>query len=352
MQDFGGLEGIGLPLANEFVYEVATTYVYNLHAAVSMCLQRYEAVVSLLSHYGETVGLPEVVYVVLPSQRALTYSVRENRISSSQGEISAVVDAFVQLSNSSRVRLEKVFRQTRLAYETNIPEIQFSNLWVALEALVTGGDMDSGIESLRVVIPAVLTASYVFRIVSNFLSDLRRCGVQPVYKGHRITTENPDALSITNMIQLFREPAEFRELLSLISGHTLLTSRASWLKNAFATDATISELLRKHNSRLAWHLQRLYRARNNLVHAAEATAVAPLIRHLNSYLRDVVNEILVKSRGEQEEIDELLTKMSDNYSTLLEMLDESTGDASAPWYWSWLLNGPLFDNLAEPYSGP
>ena len=321
-------------------HKTVCTFSYNLHEAVAQCLLDYQGFASVLKHYGCPIDQPRTVYIVLPNGRAIPYEVRAQTLAKDHLSLSDDITSRIgSLSENTRGRMNKVFRQSLLAYEATTSEVQFSNLWIALESLVTSGSMTAGIERITGVVASMLSANYIPRLVTNFLTDCRRCEVYPDYAGKVLSSRDPDA--VRDMIKLLQDQDEFTKFLRGCSGHALLKTRARRLRTTMCSNETMSKLLKDHHKRLSWHLGRLYRARNNFMHSAEADEVAPLVKHLDLYLRDMISEVLKRNDGET--LDLLLEKISGNYDAIIHMLDKSSKNPiPRDIYWPWLLSGPLF----------
>ncbi|WP_206781153.1 hypothetical protein, partial [Bacillus thuringiensis] len=75
-----------------------------------------------------------------------------------------------------------------------------------------------------------------------------------------------------------------------IHDYTLLKQRLVELSSDLSNSKTYKETISNHFNNLTWHIQRLYRVRNNLVHAAKAEKdINLLIEHLHFYLRYTIN---------------------------------------------------------------
>ena len=80
-----------------------------------------------------------------------------------------------------------------------------------------------------------------------------------------------------------------------------------------------------HYNKIMWQIQRLYRIRNEIAHAAlqEKNSLIVYIEHLYDYLSVYITEIvtcLVENR--QESIEEALCSIRDNYDVFLSFVRE------------------------------
>jgi hypothetical protein len=83
-----------------------------------------------------------------------------------------------------------------------------------------------------------------------------------------------------------KENEAFRdELYALCDPNPLLRFRIFWVFTRLNTAVAIRETMEAHRRRVDWHIQRIYRSRNLILHAGEAMPyLGSLIENVHAYL--------------------------------------------------------------------
>ena len=90
----------------------------------------------------------------------------------------------------------------------------------------------------------------------------------------------------------------------------------------------ISSLIKKfehYTKKIRWHIQRLYRIRNEITHSAfnENKSLVIYIEHLYSYLSQLMSEIVhYIVHKEVQSVDEAYATITENYNTYMELIKE------------------------------
>jgi hypothetical protein len=186
-----------------------------------------------------------------------------------------------------------------LALSTTDPRLRLVNLWSALEclaSLIDGGSIISRVE--RLVCPILtwrktdkivryLSISIHYWLQNNPAIDR---GTVPFPLGHN------ESVAAEQILILLTEPknsAGITSLLKLVSGHPLLVHRVNngWLD--LHDPKKLKRGLETSAKRLGWHLWRIYRARNLLVHQGiESECLPQLANHLQQYLSWTLSRLL------------------------------------------------------------
>ncbi len=205
---------------------------------------------------------------------------------------------------------------------TKAPSIgtRFINSWVALEALVR--QSGSVIGDLKRYVPPLLCSRYVYRLLSNFLDDCQRCNVKPKAQFDLDLSPGRRQEAVRRLLRVLRDPKERESLFGLCSSHDLLELRARHLAGQLKNGATVAVLLSNHATQVGWHLQRIYRLRNAIVHSGETLPfVVPCMRHLEEYVRTVLLEVIARLlRGEGRTISDIMGMLYHNHLVTVDEL--------------------------------
>jgi len=191
-----------------------------------------------------------------------------------------------------RSRVQSAFRLYRIGSDAHIFENKLVNWWTAIEYLVKGSNAQGGIgQAVENALTPVLCLGYINKLLLSFRNALVDLKVQLTDQ----TTGQPiqlKDLTPKEIYQLFKTPAQHPNIVASITDPFL----KSKLQNFIASISTAKDtgiMLKAHDQRLRWHIQRLYRARCDIVHSAERIVNAALLcANLEFYLKTVLTELL------------------------------------------------------------
>lgn len=195
-------------------------------------------------------------------------------------------------------RILNALEHYSLAHSSAAARVQLVNLWSAIECLVGDDDAESVIGNVcRTVTPIV-----VFRRVDKLLTYLamslhqsRLAGAaQPLGPGFPASTDN--YVSREELIVTLCRPENHPDILALLGfagSHPLLVNRIYTLWQTFSAPGILSKALRLSQERVDWHLHRIYRARNLIVHEGmDVPTVGFLLDNLHYYFSITLSRIL------------------------------------------------------------
>lgn len=186
-----------------------------------------------------------------------------------------------------------------LALSMSDQRLRLVNLWSALEclsSLVEGDSIISRVE--RLVCPIIvwrkpdkvvryLAMSIHFWLKAN--PEIERASL-PFKLGYN------ESVSAEHVLALLTEPEKspgITSLLTAVGSHPLLVYRINTAWKLFHDPKQLHGNLAKSTKRLSWHLWRIYRARNLLVHQGiESDCLPQLANHLQQYLSWTLSRLL------------------------------------------------------------
>lgn len=157
-------------------------------------------------------------------------------------------------------------------------------LWTALEVICGGGSKVNNILSHALVM------NYLRRKIGYAASSLfRAC------KREKIDVQLDDLRSDSDLFK-FYFTSEFDETREVISSGLFthpLERYQLWSINKLNSTGGLEKELERYGQRVSWHIDRMYRARNSIVHAGQTPAnIKELGEHLHSYLDVLLDEVL------------------------------------------------------------
>ena len=177
--------------------------------------------------------------------------------------------------------------------------LRLVNLWSALECLASLVEEGSIISRVVNIVCSILTwrkpekvARYLAISIYHWLKanpEMKQMSRPfPVSLNYSVPAEY--------ILALLSEPKDsegIRSLLNLVSKHPLLLFRVHRAWEFFNNPAGLEAGLRASSKRLEWHLWRIYRARNLLVHkGVEPECLPQLSNHLQQYLSWTLSRLI------------------------------------------------------------
>jgi hypothetical protein len=173
-------------------------------------------------------------------------------------------------------------------------ENQLLNLWSSLEGFLPVPDgKTSRIEYYQASLVPALTITYSEKIVDYLCSALMHVNdaVRSLIDSIPVTGQQVDKVAALMSCAEFEE--ERQQLLELLSIDPFLRYRCFWCHSNFCDNESIRKLLKRHQQRVSWHIQRIYTMRNQIAHSASALPYLPsLVENLHSYLDTLVKVIV------------------------------------------------------------
>ena len=232
-----------------------------------------------------------------------------------------------KISEAAKRKLEGAFIYSNLSKLSWFQEVKYLNLWVAIESFVNTGVENSIIGHLKTFVPPAICIRYIFRLFRNFAEDCERCNVFVTKPNGEKIDFNQESKTemVRELISVFRSEEYYSNLLKQCEKNCLLHYRCRCLHNETTNMESVRILLVEHNKRIEWHLQRLYRIRNQITHNAYSSTklISPYIKNLSEYLSILIIEVVyLFDKGIYSEIEEVLEVIVDNYATITEILEK------------------------------
>jgi hypothetical protein len=198
-----------------------------------------------------------------------------------------------RFQQDGRDRVQSAFRLYRTGLDTNVLENKLVNWWTAIEYLVRGSSSSTGIgKSVETMLTPVLCNAYIAKhlhALRSALLDLGATLVDPV-SGQKIVLRG---MATDNVYQLFKRPDIQALVLGMLRQHIFAEQQFVHFFAGLNDPKLLHKRNEEHEQRLRWHLQRLWRARCDIVHSAErAVSAALLCANLEYYLKVTLMALL------------------------------------------------------------
>lgn len=245
--------------------------------------------------------IPETIEqegIILPVKAFGYKSIKPEPRENFKTEIDTIVLGCQEKGKETYSQLNKIVDLHNAALNQQDLNDAFLNLWSALEVASVTDSSKSKIESVTDNIVSILQNDYFECIFSNILDDLK------------------NNLGNRKVSLLLKDITEFDKEICKIAGFIFLEKYEKYREDYFANELKyypnirykiynlyeqrenrekLWHLSEKYCQRIEWHLYRLYRLRNAIVHAGEShKRIQMLGEHLHIYVDRVILELMVK----------------------------------------------------------
>lgn len=186
------------------------------------------------------------------------------------------------------------------ALENKSSSNQLLNLWTIIEILIdTKRDNEDRINAICNVLISVLNRCYMYNNIKQLLDDIRACSSENIDEylskvSFSIDEEisSVEKLGIVLAVNEFHD--EFEYIVNSVSDFPLLVYRLNkYNQEVFKDSESIYDYLDNHSKRLRWHIMRIYRNRNMIVHDGSAMPYRNCIVENLHYYVDVLFDTLI-----------------------------------------------------------
>ncbi len=224
-----------------------------------------------------------------------------------------------------RDKLQGSFGYTNISRASLFQEEKYMNLWVALESLARTNMYSDIILNVKETVPAATSLRYIYRIVRNFVEDCGRCKIKFNFSTCSIDMKQETKQKmVSETIAVFHNAVLFSELQDKCKVNSLLYHRTNDIFRLVTDTSFAKSKVENHYKRVNWQIQRLYRIRNEIAHAAlrEQTSLIVYIEHLYDYLSSYISEIVTcLIEKKLDTIEDALCSIKDNYDVFIALAD-------------------------------
>lgn len=207
-----------------------------------------------------------------------------------------IISKLLETAGDDFYVIHKMIETHNTAIESHDAKNAFLNLWSIIEIIGVYDHTDSKIkEILRSIVP-VLKRNYINRVVEE-LHDYIKANIDSVEYNRIINSlklDGSEEYKIACLLILPENEDKLKEMYKALSHYPLIRSRMSQLhEDVFKDKKKYVIELNRYAQRLTWHIQRIYRTRNSIIHSGEIDDnIKSLVEHLHSYVDEIILEIV------------------------------------------------------------
>lgn len=172
---------------------------------------------------------------------------------------------------------------------------QLLNLWTIIEVLVPTEPRGSfcKINQICNVMTTILNAQYIASLVEQFLADLCHC-IPDIEKRwmDNVNKGQNDIEKIIAILVLPEYQSMKNDIVSALDGYPLMQYRIEYYSGIFSNRIRLKSFLAAHKKRLSWHIMRIYRSRNMIVHdGTHFPYIDIIVQNLHYYVDTLIDTI-------------------------------------------------------------
>lgn len=232
-----------------------------------------------------------------------------------------------------------------LALESKSLENQLINFWTSIETITRSVDEESSkISSIVSTISPVLSYKYPVKLVYDLdyhIKKYKKVDALNIISKSPIGENDFNKLSAIIMID---ELKDYRmELYSLFDKNPLLKNRIFRLHQQLSSAKTMDKLMKNHHQKIGWHLQRIYRSRNLIVHSGHTLPYLEiLVENIHSYVDRIFDVILERFNKKKflKTIEEAFLDIKFDFESHLQLLSDKRNEKCTADNYKLILYGP------------
>ncbi|NHZ32285.1 hypothetical protein [Massilia rubra] len=196
------------------------------------------------------------------------------------------------LEDDSKDRIYSAFRLYRTGAETGNLENKLVNWWTALEFLVKAGGSGGIGDAVENALAPTVTLAYLAKHLQAIRTALHAKRVQATHPVSGVQLDM-EKISLTDFYALCLESKFQTQILTAVSAHPYAVLHISAFFSEVASPKALVETLKHHDRSVRWQIQRIYRARCDIVHSAGRVVQATLLcANLEAYLKILLDSFL------------------------------------------------------------
>lgn len=218
--------------------------------------------------------------------------------------IDSIILGVQSCRRDSASKLEKAITLHNSAIRQQLPKDGFINLWSILEVLCPQGNAPSKLEPIFNAILPIMQNDYFSTVFETIDTDLKDNLSEDNYETLLGAITTPNAHSTTIKVACFCLLPEYEQLredyFKKMPNLPLMRNKIYTLYELRNNKKAFFALSQRYRKRVKWHLYRLYRARNSIVHAGVVPSrIQVLGEHLHSYVDCIMFETALKLSSHQ-----------------------------------------------------
>ena len=276
--------------------------IQRAHSALNIFLRFYRAFTnkkeSLIGKSALVINEELQESLILPVETLGYKNIEANPGRTYAWEIDAVVLRCQNKTKETYTQLNKIVDLHNAALKQQDLNDAFVNLWSVLEVVSTDLGEESKIDSVIKGITPILQSDYYTVVFENITMDLKNNLSQEEYNRLICKIDEPcdDTTKIACLVFLNKYEKLREEIfVSILGQYPNIRDKIYKLYIKRNNKVALKYDAEKYRKRVSWHIYRLYRVRNAIVHAGEShKRIQMLGEHLHIYVDSIIFELMIK----------------------------------------------------------
>ncbi|MDP3397198.1 MAG: hypothetical protein Q8S57_11125 [Methanoregula sp.] len=241
---------------------------------------------------------------------SVMHKTKDSEICEVKSNIDELVSILIKLDSESMYLIWNSLSMHSGAIQSQRSENQLMNLWTSLETLLPAPPSS---QKTRIVhflnsFGPFLGRKYLQKLIKDLLNELRfELGEKLDGFLSKVPEGSSDFEKLSAVLSIKENKHLKDELCLQVGKNFLLRNKVHTLNKKLITKKRILETIETHNKRVRWQLQRIYRARNLIVHkGSKLLYLDQLVENLHSYYHSVFS-LIQEIQYDYDNIDSLET---------------------------------------------
>lgn len=245
---------------------------------------------------------PKIIRSAIVNSDAKTFLIEPTASPMAKGEdmnhrdAGKMLEEFLKRFTPTRKTSLKINRVVNLhshAISTSSNENRLLNLWISYETLFGTGKTTTVVHIINSLCH-IASLTYFERIFNELSKSIENWDRKEMESIKKLTGLDSNTEAACSFICSSDFDTERNNLYSKLNEFPLLRFRIDDLNKNLNTASHILRYLEKHNKRIRWHIKRLYRTRNRIVHDGyRAKNLEILVENAHSYFDIFMDEFII-----------------------------------------------------------
>lgn len=252
--------------------------------------------------------------------RPVSTSARVRRVTRARTISNYAADIVGNFDEPSTERLVSSIRTAALARTSFNPENRLISLWSAIEVLLSEpSEVARIVHYAKLIVPCIVMRHARRQVIATYNELLPRYRSRLNKITRSMPTEAHGQEAFAELLFLPENAAYQDTLCKLLADNPLALHRVFKLQRDYKNIKAVNGTMDDHHDRVRWQIHRVYRARNQLVHAGRMPSyLESVILNLAEYYRSAIVTIVGRAKKEamKSDIDQVVSEIGIKYGIM------------------------------------
>lgn len=209
----------------------------------------------------------------------------------------AIITQLITSARCSIPQIDKIMRLHNRAIANNGLENGFLNFWSILEVICVKDPKSSKIQQVVTITVPILQLEYLTTYFQDMNDNLKNILSDSEYRELISSIEDGESETekVASFILLSKYKEKLDDFVDCLVNYPVLRSRMLNLNSDCDKWDKLYNLTKRYAQRVSWHIYRMYRARNDIVHSGKVPHdLKDLGEHLHAYVDCLINTIIIR----------------------------------------------------------